>query len=224
MSQFWPSCISGTSHAPCWEVPSALLPVCSAVSPPYKNFSCSPSFFSSFLFFFLPCLSSCTSIQVSSLKPSQVKVTESVRLKFCSAIALSQQEPWKSSHQESSISTTFSAFYPLQSQELGRTLVLVNRRILRSSISLIFWSKDLVSLEIRVQTKLFWIHNLYFTPTSQRNYRESAQTLPYLLEQAIQKEGEHILLTDSNLHHPSWSKSSQLYSELALSFKDLTDK
>ena len=48
------------------------------------------------------------------------------------------QEPWKNPHQESSISTTFSAFYPLQSQELGRTLVLVNRRILRSSISPIF--------------------------------------------------------------------------------------
>ena len=126
------------------------------------------------------------------------------------------QEPWKNPHQESSISTTFSAFYPLQSQELGRTLVLVNRRILRSSISPIFWSKDLVSLEIRVQTKLFWIHNLYFTPTSQRNYRELAQTLLDLLEQAIQKEGEHILLTDSNLHHPSWSKSSQLFFDLIL--------
>ena len=49
-----PCCTSGTSHAPCREVPSALLPVCSAVSPAYKNFSCSPSFFSSsFLFSFL---------------------------------------------------------------------------------------------------------------------------------------------------------------------------
>ena len=32
MSQFWPSCISGTSHAPCREVLSALLPVCSAIA------------------------------------------------------------------------------------------------------------------------------------------------------------------------------------------------
>ena len=31
MSQFWPSCISGTSHTPCREVPSALLPACSTV-------------------------------------------------------------------------------------------------------------------------------------------------------------------------------------------------
>ena len=50
------------------------------------------SFFSSSFLFFFPCLLSCTSIQVSSLKPSQVKVTESVRLKFCSAIALSHYE------------------------------------------------------------------------------------------------------------------------------------
>ena len=46
-------CCLFASHAPCWEVPSALLPVCSAVSPAYKNFSCSPSFSSSFLFSFL---------------------------------------------------------------------------------------------------------------------------------------------------------------------------
>ena len=32
LSRFWPSCISGTSHTPCREVPSALLPVCSAVA------------------------------------------------------------------------------------------------------------------------------------------------------------------------------------------------
>ena len=49
-----PCCISGTSHTSCREVPSALLPVCSAVSPAYKNSSYSPSFFSSsFLFSFL---------------------------------------------------------------------------------------------------------------------------------------------------------------------------
>ena len=26
MSQFWPSCTPGTSHAPCWKVPFALFP------------------------------------------------------------------------------------------------------------------------------------------------------------------------------------------------------
>ena len=63
-----PCCTSGTSHTLCREVPSALLPVCSAVSPAYKNFSCSPSFFSSsFLFSFLVfCLVHQSKSQVSS--------------------------------------------------------------------------------------------------------------------------------------------------------------
>ena len=74
-----------------------------------------------------------------------------------------------------------------------------------------------------MQAKVFWVHNLYFTPTNQENYRVSAETLLDVLAQALEKEGEHILLTDSNLHHPSWSKSSQLYSELATKFKELTD-
>ena len=133
------------------------------------------------------------------------------------------QEPWRNPYQKTSTLTVFSAFYPLQDQVLGRTLVLINRRIQRSAITPVFWSKDLTSLEIRVQAKVFWVHNLYFTPTSQENYRVSVEALLDILAQALEKEGEHILLTDSNLHHLSWSKSSQLYSELATKFKELTD-
>ena len=87
VSQFWPSCISGTSHTPCWEVPSALLPVCSTVSPAYKNFSCSPSFFSSsFLFSFLVfCLIHQSKSQVSS----QVRSRLLNQLDLSSALPLS---------------------------------------------------------------------------------------------------------------------------------------
>ena len=74
-----------------------------------------------------------------------------------------------------------------------------------------------------MQAKVFWVHNLYFTPTNQENYRVSAEALLDVLAQALEKEGEYNLLTDSNLHHLSWSKSSQLYSELATKFKELTD-
>ena len=143
------------------------------------------------------------------------------RLQEVDLIAL--QEPWRNPYKKTSTSTVFSAFYPLQDQVFGRTLLLINRRIQRSAITPVFWSKDLTSLEIRVQAKVFWVHNLYFTPTSQENYRVSAEALLDVLAQALEKEGEHILLTDSNLHHPSWSKSSQLYSELATKFKELTD-
>ena len=74
-----------------------------------------------------------------------------------------------------------------------------------------------------MQAKVFWVHNLYFTPTSQDNYRTSAEALLEILDQALKEQEEHILLTDSNLHHPSWSKSCQLYSEIATSFKELMD-
>ena len=69
----------------CLFAPLYPLPIRTSPAPPASSL---------LLFFFslfLPCLSSRTSIQVSSLKPSQVKVTESVRLEFCSAIASSQQ-------------------------------------------------------------------------------------------------------------------------------------
>ena len=79
-------CTSGTSHALCWEVLSALLPVCSAVSPAYKNFSCFPSFSSPFLFSFLVfCLVHQSKSQVSS----QVRSRLLDQLGLSSALLLS---------------------------------------------------------------------------------------------------------------------------------------
>ena len=73
-----------------------------------------------------------------------------------------------------------------------------------------------------MQAKVFWVHNLYFTSTSQENYRALVEALLEVLAQALEKEEEYIRLTDLNLH-PSWSKFSQLYSKLATKFKELTD-
>ena len=85
VSQFWPSCISGTSHAPCRKVPSALLPACSAVSPACKNFSCSPSFFpSSFLFSFLV---------FRLVHQSKSQVSSQVRSRLLNQLALSSALP-----------------------------------------------------------------------------------------------------------------------------------
>ena len=100
LSRFWPSCISGTSHAPCREVPSALLPVCSAVSPAYKNFSCSPSFFSSsFLFSFLVFRlvhqsKSQVSSQVRSRLPNQLGLTSALPLPRHTTKDLTKSMSW----------------------------------------------------------------------------------------------------------------------------------
>ena len=81
------------------------------------------------------------------------------------------QEPWKNPHLETSTSTAFSSFIPLYSSELGRTLFLINEKLRLSSLHPTFWSKDFISLEIYLEnsTTSLWVHNLYFTPSSQRN-------------------------------------------------------
>ena len=133
------------------------------------------------------------------------------------------QKPWKNPHLETSTSTAFSSFIPLYSSELGRTLFLINKKLRLSSLHPTFWSKDFISLEIYLEnsTTSLWVHNLYFTPSSQRNYTEASDSLLLLLQTALQEREQHILLTDSNLHHPDWSKKRRLYSETANRFQAL---
>ena len=66
-----------------------------------------------------------------------------------------------------------------------------------------------------------WVHNLYFTTSSQENYTEASEALLCLLQNALQEQEQHILLTDSNLHRPDWSKKRRLYSETANKFQGL---
>ena len=133
------------------------------------------------------------------------------------------QEPWKNPHLETSTSTVFSSFLPLYCSEIGRTLFLINKNLKLSSLHPTFWNKDFVSLEIYLENSStsLWVHNLYFTPSSQENYTEASEALLCLLQNALQEQGQHILLTDSNLHHPDWSKKRRLYSETANKFQDL---
>ena len=114
------------------------------------------------------------------------------------------QKSWKNPHLATSTSTTFSSFIPLYFSELGNTLFLINKKLKLSSLHPTFWSKDFISLQIYLDnsTISLWIHNLYFTPSSQRNYTEVSDSLLLLLQTALQERGQYILLTDSNLHHP----------------------
>ena len=133
------------------------------------------------------------------------------------------QELWKNPHLQTSTSTVFSSFLPLYSPEIGRTLFLINKNLNLSSLHPTFWSKDFVSLEIHLEntSTSLWVHNLYFTPSSQENYLQASEALLCLLQNALQAKGQHILLTDSNLHHPDWSKKRRLYSDTAHKFQTL---
>ena len=144
-----------------------------------------------------------------SLLQYNVQKSQSVQDLLLTTLALQEvdiialQKPWKNPHLETSTSTAFSSFIPLYSLELGRTLFLINKKLRLSSLHPTFWSKDFISLEIYLEnsTTSLWVHNLYFTPSSQRNYTEASDSLLLLLQTALQERGQHILLTDSNLHH-----------------------
>ena len=94
------------------------------------------------------------------------------------------QEPWKNPHLETSTSTVFSSFLPLYCSEIGRTLFLINKNLKLSSLHPTFWNKDFVSLEIYLENSptSLWVHNLYFTPSSQENYTEASEALLCLLQ------------------------------------------
>ena len=89
------------------------------------------------------------------------------------------QEFWKNPHIETSTLTVFSSFFSLYCSEIGRTLFLINKNLKLSSLHPTFWSKDFVSLEIYLQnySTSLWVHNLYFTPSSQENYTEASEAL-----------------------------------------------
>ena len=82
------------------------------------------------------------------------------------------QELWKNHHLETSTSTGFSFFLPLYCSEISRTLFLINKNLKLSSLHPTFWNKDFVSLEIYLENSptSLWVHNLYFTLSSQENY------------------------------------------------------
>ena len=103
------------------------------------------------------------------------------------------QELWKNPHLQTSTSTVFSSFLPLYSPEIGRTLFLINKNLKLSSLHSTFWSKDFVSLEIHLEntSTSLWVHNLYFTPSSQENYLQASEALLCLLQNTLQAKGQH---------------------------------
>ena len=156
MSQFWPSCISGTSHAPCREVPSALLPVCSAVSPAYKNFSCSPSFFSSsfhfsFLVFRLVHQSkSQVSSQVRSRLPNQLGLSSALPLPCHMTVAD------KSSPSASISATRHWSFFFARPSAPSRTFRFRDTQAC-SSVSCSTRASRLASSAARSSRRLSWV-------------------------------------------------------------------
>jgi exonuclease III len=115
------------------------------------------------------------------------------------------QEPWTNPFSQKTTycprSTPFFLVYP---QEKGRCCFLVNKRLDISTWEPRFSSPDLCSLQLEVEGRKIWIHNVYSQPPGSYNTTNFPTPIP-ILAGLLEQAGEHIVLGDFNLHHPLWN-------------------
>lgn len=114
------------------------------------------------------------------------------------------QEPWRNSLNGATYNPGDSGFHLVDSREKeSRVCCFINKRISINSWSEHFYLMDLVTITLRIAygSRVIHIYNCY-NPPSQHSETENLGTLS-ILPQALAMPGEHILLGDFNLHHPS---------------------
>lgn len=141
---------------------------------------------------------------------------------------LAIQEPWRGTLDHASYNPRQSAFHSSdQRVKDSRVLTLVNKRICTEMWAETHHSKDLTTITLKVanppgriedgpdNTISTWlrgtenfertinIHNVY-NPPCQHSAFEETESLR-ALRTALRMPGEHIVLGDMNLHHPSWT-------------------
>src|SRR6201996_3284920 len=126
---------------------------------------------------------------------------------------LAIQEPWRNTASGKGYNTQ-STFYLIEEEALDtRVSIYINRRIPIEEWSLVYRSKDLITISIQIGQRKVYIHNLYLPPSEHSN-RAIPATLIKLLE-LLKLEGEHIALGDFNLHHPLWNPANNGHHEIA---------
>jgi len=147
---------------------------------------------------------------------------------------LAIQEPsWNPASQTSHNDSTSCFHLAHRGGQETRTCFYVNKRLDADSWEPVFHSGDLCSVRISLieknsERKLeegdlgvkegfsgsdlrrreVWIHNIYNPSPTQYTSTDSPSTLP-LLGETLKEQGEHILLGDFNLHHPSWNNAGR---------------
>lgn len=124
---------------------------------------------------------------------------------------LAIQEPSYNSHNRSSYNPGFSSFHLAHRTEADiRTYFYINKRINPDVWEVEHPSRDICTLIIKPEESetpqglgLIHIHNVY-NPSPSLVTDQNPSSLA-LVEVALERPGEHILLGDFNLHHPSWN-------------------
>ena len=125
---------------------------------------------------------------------------------------LAIQEPWFNPVNRSTYNPSQGQFHLFhQGKEGTRVCFYVNKRLDIDSWEADYSSDDCCSIRIalregreRVQKEVVWIHNVYNPSPPTLKTSEYPSTIPRIAE-VLGRAGEHILLGDFNLHHPTWN-------------------
>ena len=85
----------------------------------------------------------------------------------------------------------------------ARAAVFVNKSLSLNSWHAEYVSRDYVMVSLKIGEEWMHIHNVYSQPPGSPTVVDYDNPLELVREQ-LDREGEHILLGDFNLHHPRW--------------------
>lgn len=114
------------------------------------------------------------------------------------------QEPWKNPLQNRTYCPRASGYIPAYDNRERRCCFLVHKDLNTAMWDIEFLGPDLAVLQYRTTEQTIWVYNVYSEPPGGYIVTEYSTPIPQLAE-LFEREGEHILLGDFNLHHPMWS-------------------
>jgi hypothetical protein len=117
---------------------------------------------------------------------------------------LALQEPWQNPQINATYCPSSCGFWPVYPPaHRSRACLLVSKTLSRSSWTVEHPQPDIVSVTLQLDNVVVHVHSIY--APSPRGLRRIEHGSPiYRIPQLLQKPGEHILVGDFNLHHPSW--------------------
>ena len=117
------------------------------------------------------------------------------------------QEPWVNPHEAATHCPRNAQFTAAYGNGQERSCFLVNKKLSQNSWSVERSSRDLSSLRLQTSEGVIWVHSVYSQPPATLNDVSFPSPIPEL-PKLLQREGEHVVLGDFNLHHPWWSPPS----------------
>lgn len=135
---------------------------------------------------------------------------------------LAIQEPWQDTTAVRTVNPATSPFHSIYPSEHGGACLFINKNLDLNSWSTTIHSPDFCTVHLQIDRIIFNIHNLYSRPPAA--YNSTATNSPiYLLDNALQVPGEHIVLGDFNFHHPLWNHiSDPTHHSMANDLLDIT--